>query len=137
MRLLRTRLAGVERCSLDGCGSVVGAGLAVLVGLGLEGVFVLGVFAGELDRSLGERPASDDERGASGAGGEDGAAEGGEEHCGDELEFVLLFGLRLMSDGSCIIGERTIGSCALVSGLFLLARMTWSLRGSDQSIDRR
>jgi hypothetical protein len=79
--LLGTRLVGIERCALDGCGSVVGAGLAVLVGLGLEGVFVLGVFAGELDRGLGEGPAGDDERGA-GVGGEDGAAEGGEKHCG-------------------------------------------------------
>lgn len=96
MRLLRTRLAGVERCSLDSRRGVVGAGLAVLVGLGLERVFVLGVFAGELERSLGEGPAGNDKRGASGAGGEEGAAEGGEEHCGDELEFVLLFDLRLM-----------------------------------------
>jgi hypothetical protein len=30
---------------------------------------------------LGEGPAGDDERSA-GAGGEEGAAEGGEEHCG-------------------------------------------------------
>lgn len=81
MLLLRTRLVGVERRLLDGRRGVVGAGLAVLVGLGLEGVFVLGVFAGEADWSLGEGPAGDDERGA-GAGGEEGAAEGGEEHRG-------------------------------------------------------
>lgn len=98
MRLLRTRLAGVERCSLDGCGSVVGAGLAVLVGLGLEGVFVLGVFAGELDWSLGEGPVGDNERGAGGAGGQEGAAEGGEEHGGGNGigGFGLLCELKLM-----------------------------------------
>jgi hypothetical protein len=71
--LLRTRLVGVERRLLDGRRGVVGAGLAVLVGLGLEGVFVLGVFAGKLHWSLGKGPAGDDKRGA-GAGGEEGAA---------------------------------------------------------------
>jgi len=82
MLLLGTRLAGVEGSFLDGGGGVVGAGLAVLIGLGLERVFVLSVFAGESGGSLGEGPAGDDERRA-GACGEDGAAEGGEEHVGD------------------------------------------------------
>ena len=74
-------MAGVKCCFLDGGGGVVGAGLAVLIGLRLEGVFVLSVFAGESGGSVGEGPAGDDERRA-GAGGEDGAAEGREEHIG-------------------------------------------------------
>lgn len=44
---LRACLVGIERCLLDGGRGVVGAGFAVLVGLGLERVFVLSVFAGE------------------------------------------------------------------------------------------
>ena len=81
--LLRARLVGVESGLLDGRCGVVGAGFAVLVGLGLQGVFVLGVFAGELDRGLGERPGGGGDRGAGvDAGGEEGAAEGGEEHFG-------------------------------------------------------
>lgn len=98
--LLRTRLVGVESGLLDGCRGVVRAGLAVLVGLGLEGVFVLGVFAGEADWSLGERSGGGDERGARGAGGEEGAAEGGEEHrCGP-------LGLRLGIDWCWVCFER-------------------------------
>lgn len=90
--LLRTRLVGVESGLLDGRRGVVGAGLAVLVGLRLEGVFVLGVFAGEVDGSLGEGSGGGDERGARGAGGEEGAAEGGEEHCGGFLGLEVCWG---------------------------------------------
>ena len=107
MLLLGTRLVGIERRALDGRRGVVGAGLAVLVGLGLEGVFVLGVFAGELDWGLGQGPAGDDERGAGGAGGEEGAAEGGEKHCCGTGVGVLVGGGNTLccydSDGLCKI----------------------------------
>lgn len=106
MLLLRTRLAGVESCLLYSCRGVVGAGLAVLVGLGLEGVLILGVFAGEADRGLGEGSGGDDERAARGAGGEEGAAEGGEEHCGGFgggglLGVVYMIELNWSSDKGC------------------------------------
>lgn len=65
MLLLRARLVRVEGRVLDGGGRVVGAALAVLVWLGLQAVFVLGVFAGQEDASVREGPDGAGEGAAS------------------------------------------------------------------------
>ena len=86
MFLLRAGLAGVKSRLFDSRGFVVGAGLAVLIGFGLEVVFALCVLAGELAGGGLELAGGEESSACAAIAAGEGGSEGAGEHgCGDQF----------------------------------------------------